>query len=174
MKVQPAPSGISSALRIALITGIFLIPSVFAVTHQSLWIDEAYSCWFADHAQGLNPAQFQGLAAVPEMPAFHLLLTAWVHLFGDSERALRTINLPFAALFLASILTLAYKTAGRLWWMCAMPFAVFPMLIYYVNECRPYTALLGLSAAAGTAFFLHLQSGSRRTAVTCRRARCSS
>ena len=41
------------------------------------------------------------------------------------------------------------------------------MLIYYVNEYALHTALLGLSAAAGTAFFLHLQSGSRRTAWCC-------
>jgi hypothetical protein len=167
MKAELAPSRIVSVLRVALITGILLIPSVFAVTHQSLWIDEASSCWFADHAHGLNPSQFQGLGAVPEMPAFHLLLVAWVRFFGDSERALRAINLPFAVLFLASIVTLCYKTADRWWWMCAVPFAVFPMLTYYVNECRPYTALLGLSAAAGTAFFLHLQNGSRKTAWCC-------
>ncbi|HZL26307.1 MAG TPA: hypothetical protein VFC39_07240, partial [Acidobacteriaceae bacterium] len=78
---------------------LLIVPSLFFVTGQSVWVDEANSAWFASHARGWNPDQFRGLAAVPEMPLFHVLLVGWVRVFGDSERALRAINIPFAGLF---------------------------------------------------------------------------
>jgi len=143
------------------VLALLLVPSLFFVTAQSVWVDEGSSAWFASHARGLNPAQFSGLAAVPEMPLFHILLTGWVRLFGDSERALRAINIPFAALFLGSILALCRFGRERLWWLPAVPFAFFPLLTYYVNECRPYAALLAVSTAAGCALLLYARTGER-------------
>jgi len=140
---------------------LLIVPSLFFVTGQSVWVDEANSAWFASHARGWNPDQFRGLAAVPEMPLFHVLLVGWVRVFGDSERALRAINIPFAGLFLGSILALCRVSKERPWWLPAVPFAFFPLLTYYVNECRPYAALLGLSTAAGCALLLYARSGGR-------------
>ena len=136
-----------------------MVPSLFFVTGQSLWVDEANSAWFASHARGWNPDQFRGLAAVPEMPLFHILLMGWVRVFGDSERALRAINVPFAALFLGSILALCRASKEQLWWVPAVPFAFFPLLTYYVNESRPYAGLLALSTAAGCALLVYARSG---------------
>ena len=128
-------------------------------------MDEANSAWFASHARGWNPDQFKGLAAVPEMPLFHILLMGWVRVFGDSERALRAINIPFAALFFGSILALCRAGKQRLWWVPAVPFAFFPLLTYYVNESRPYVALLALSTAAGCALLMYARSGRPVAAV---------
>jgi hypothetical protein len=143
------------------VLALLMVPSLFFVTGQSLWVDEANSAWFASHARGWNPDQFGGLAAVPEMPLFHLLLTGWVRVFGDSERALRAMNIPFVALFLGAILALCRAGSERLWWLPALPFAFFPLLTYYVNECRPYAALLALSTAAGCALLVYRRSGRR-------------
>lgn len=162
-RLSPVPS----VWRVGLFSLAFLVPSGLFVTGQSLWIDEAASCWFADHAQGFKANQFHGLAAVPEMPAFHLLLQVWVRVFGDSERALRSINLPFAAVFLFSLLIVCSLSQRRWWWLPALPFAAFPMLLFYVNECRPYTALLALSTAAAASLFVYLRSGSRWSIWIC-------
>ena len=151
---------------IVLLT-LLLIPSVLFVTTQSFWGDEASSAWFADHSLSLNPAEFHILAAVPQMPLYHILLVPWAHLFGDSEQTLRAINLPFAALFLGSLLWISRRSGTHFWWLPVVPFAFFPLLTYYVNECRPYVALLAVSAAAGAAFFSYLRSNSRTAAYLC-------
>jgi hypothetical protein len=151
---------------IVLLT-VLMIPSFLFVTTQSFWGDEASTAWFADHSRSLNPAEFHFLAAVPQMPLYHVLLVPWAHSFGDSEQALRAINLPFAALFLGSLLWISRRPGARFWWLPALPFAVFPLLTYYVNECRPYAALLAISAAAGAAFFSYLRTHSRAAAYLC-------
>ena len=101
------------------------------------------------------------------MPLYHLLLVPWAHLFGDYEQALRAINLPFAAFFLGSLLWICRRPDTRFWWLPTVPFAFFPLLTYYVNECRPYVALLAVSAAAGAAFFSYIRSNSRAAAYLC-------
>jgi hypothetical protein len=156
-----------SAAGFLTVVALLLIPSSLFVTSQSLWVDEASSAWFADHSRAFNPAEYHFLSAVPQMPAFHLLLIPWVHLFGDSERALRSINLPFAALFLASLVFLCRRTDERWSWLPVAPFALFPLLTYYVNECRPYVALLAVSTAAGVAFISYLRTDSRVAACWC-------
>lgn len=156
------------AIVLLAVALLLLAPSMAAVTGQSLWMDEAASCYFADHARLFQLVQLEGIrpVTVAQMPGFHLLLTIWVRVFGDSERALRAINLPFAALFIGSIVLLC-RRAGRYGLCLAIPFSVFPLLIYYVNECRPYAALLGLSTAATASLLLHIESPSRRTAWCC-------
>lgn len=153
--------------KFVILLTLLLIPSVLFVTAQSFWGDEASSAWFADHSRSLNPIEFHILAAVPQMPLYHVLLVPWAHLFGDSEQAMRAINLPFAALFLGSLLWICRGSGTRFWWLPAVPFAFFPLLTYYVNECRPYVALLAVSAAAGASFFSYLRSNSRLAAYLC-------
>ncbi|MDR3764266.1 MAG: hypothetical protein P4M01_09250 [Acidobacteriota bacterium] len=123
---------------------LLLAPSFFAVSRQSLWPDEAASAYFAGHAALFQLPGAQDMAMAAQMPGYHVLLTLWVRLFGDSEFALRAMNLPFAALFLVSLLALA----GRGGWSLVVPFAFYPLLIYYVNECRPYVAVMACTAAA--------------------------
>ena len=155
------------SLRFGLFVLLLLVPSMFSVTNQSLWIDEARSCWFADHGRIVDLKDYQWLASVPQMPLFHLLLLGWVRIAGDSERALRTMNLPFAALFVGAIALICRQRGGPRWWLAAVPFSVFPMLVYYVNECRPYAAILGLSTAAVVAYLCYLESESRKSAFLC-------
>jgi len=143
------------------------VPSILFVTNQSLWMDEARSCWFADHGRILDIRDYQWLSAVPQMPLFHLLLFAWVRVAGDSERALRSMNLPFAALFLGAIALICRHRGGPRWWLAALPFSVFPLLLYYVNESRPYAAILGLSTAATVSYLCYLDSESRKAAFLC-------
>jgi len=140
---------------------------MFFITNQSLWMDEARSCWYADHGRILDMKDYQWLSAVPQMPLFHLLLLGWVRVAGDSERALRGMNLPFAALFLGAIALICRQRGGPRWWLAAIPFSVFPLLLFYVNECRPYTAILGLSTAATVSYLCYLESESRKPAFLC-------
>ena len=155
------------SLRFCLFVALLSVPSILFVTNQSLWMDEARSCWFADHGRILDMKDYQWLSAVPQMPLFHLFLFGWVRVVGDSERALRSINLPFAALFLGAIAFICRMRAGSRWCLAAIPFSVFPLLLYYVNECRPYAAILGLSTAATVSYLCYLDSESRKAAFLC-------
>jgi hypothetical protein len=128
------------------------IPATFAINNQSLWMDEAYSAFLADHAPLGHLKPFEAVSGISIMPGYHLLLTAWVDVWGDSERALRSLNLPFAFLFITSIFYLCWRSRSPSRYFVAALFSMFPLLIYYVNEARPYTALLGLSTAATVSF----------------------
>jgi hypothetical protein len=167
MTVESRRAVVAPLWRVAIFTALLAIPSALSITHQSLWLDEAMSCWFADHANGWDFTRFRFLIGVTQMPGYHMLLLGWVRVFGDSERALRSLNLPFAVLFLGSLLVPCRRASGRAWWLPALPFAVFPLLIYYVNECRPYAALLGLSTAAAIAFLEHVRTGRGSAAWVC-------
>jgi succinate dehydrogenase/fumarate reductase cytochrome b subunit len=158
--------GQRDALRFLVMLPLLLAPCIAAVSSQSLWIDEAISCNYADHSRLIPTAPLPSLGAISQMPAFYLLLPLWVRLFGDSERALRAVNLPFAALFFASLLILVRRSAP---WKQAMivPFAIYPLLIFYVNECRPYVALLAFSTAAVAALYEYRESGSGAFAWIC-------
>jgi hypothetical protein len=101
------------------------------------------------------------------MPLYHLLLAAWVSIWGDSERALREFNLPFALLFIASIMVLCVRSSRHSRYWVTILFSVFPLLIYYVNDARPYIALLGLSTAATVAFLSFVDRPSRSAAWCC-------
>jgi hypothetical protein len=136
------------------------------ITNQSLWTDEAISAFFADHARLGHLDSFGGVSGITNMPIYHLLLTAWVDIFGDSEQSLRSLNLPFACLFIASIVFVCSHSASRLRYFVAALFCIYPLLIYYVNDARPYTALLGLSTAATVSFLTFIDKPSQFAAWT--------
>jgi hypothetical protein len=122
-----------------------------AVTRQSLWIDEAYVVWFASHPS--YPAMFRTLwtyqGSEAQMPLYLVYMRAWVQLFGRSEVALRAANLPFAALLLAAMSwTSATLLRRRYAWLLL---GWSPMLWFYMNEARPYVALMATSAVVAAA-----------------------
>jgi hypothetical protein len=73
------------------------------------------------------------------MPLFFLFEFLWCRLFGFSEFAMRSINL----LMIPPLLIGAGKllrSKGLPQWMIVF-FAVNPVLLYYMNEARPYVAI---------------------------------
>ena len=137
-----------SQLALVLCASVLL---ALAVTRQSLWIDEAYVAWFASqpsyHAMLSTLWAYRGSES--QMPLYLVYMRAWVQMFGRGEIALRLANLPFAALLLAAM---SWASAGLLrrryaWLLLGLS----PMLWFYMNEARPYVALMATSALVAAA-----------------------
>jgi hypothetical protein len=122
----------------------------FAITSQSLWIDEGFTVWFASH--DTFPSFFHSLVGLPGSPGdpqmlFYLsYMWGWVKIFGRSEEALRAANIPFFLLFIASLAWASRRLLRQpfLW----VPFCLSPFVWFYLNEARPYAALIAFSTAA--------------------------
>lgn len=122
-----------------------------AVTRQSLWIDEAYVAWFASHpsyaAMFRTLWTYQGSEA--QMPLYLIYMRSWVQMFGRSEAALRAANVPFAVLLLADMSWASATLLRRRYaWLLL---GLSPMLWFYMNETRPYVALMATSAVVAAA-----------------------
>jgi hypothetical protein len=126
-----------------------------AITRQSLWIDEAWTAWFA--AQTSTGSLLRDLmwarGSDSQMPGYVLYMHAWVTLFGRTEIMLRFSNLPFAVVLLSSLSWISTVLLKRPFaWLII---AVSPFLWFYMNEARPYMMLMagsGVVAAAVLAY----------------------
>lgn len=126
------------------------LTAVLAVTRQSIWMDEGYTVWFAAHQKlsSFFPALIgaPGSTGDPQMLFYLLYMWGWTKIFGYSEFALRAANIPFFVILLVAVSWATWKLAGaaNLWVVaCLSPFVWF-----YLNEARPYVALMAF--AAGT------------------------
>ncbi|MBQ7649734.1 MAG: hypothetical protein IJS15_02180, partial [Victivallales bacterium] len=78
--------------------------------------------------------------AVSGMPLYFLCEYYWCKLFGYSEYALRSMNFISAILFLVGAQKLIQATRLPLWSLAI--FVTNPVFLYYMNEARPYAAIL--------------------------------
>ena len=129
-----------------------------AITRQSLWIDEGFTVWFASHKS--IASFFSALVGSPGAPGdpqmlFYLFyMWGWVKLFGVNEVALRAANIPFAVLIMATM-SWASKSLLReanLW----VFFCLSPFFWFYLNEARPYVALMAFSGVAIVSLLAYL------------------
>src|SRR5581483_10482520 len=99
-------------------------------------------------------------------PAYYMLLSLWVQLFGDSERATHTLSLVFGL----ACVPLAF-VAGRALFgrgtglVCALLAALDPYLTYYAQETRMYELEAFLSLVVAYAYVQGIVRGRRRWAV---------
>lgn len=122
-----------------------------AITRQSLWIDEAWTAWFAAHANILSVLHALAWAkgSDAQMPGYLLYMHAWVTLFGRSEPALRFANLPFAVLLLSSLSWVSVVLLKRPYaWTVVI---LSPFLWFYMDEARPYVLLMAVSSVVAAA-----------------------
>ena len=129
---------------------VLLLVSLYLRSGQlgaGLWIDEGISIGIAHHHWTSIPGL---LNQDGSPPAYYMLLSLWIQLFGDSERATHTLSLVFGlacipVAFLAGR-ALFGRTTGL---VCALLAALDPYLTYYAQETRMYEleALLSLVVA---------------------------
>jgi len=131
-------------LSILLLAVVTLGIGAAAITHQSLWIDEGGPAF-----KSLMPTikdwwqmTLRMRGSDVQMPVYMASLWAWEKLFGNSEYALRAINLPFLA-----IMVLALRKV-RFWPLVCL---TSPFVLYYVGELRPYTMQMAAGACAAAA-----------------------
>jgi mannosyltransferase len=134
-----------------LCLGLFV--RVYNLGGESLWYDEIISVGLAH----MTPAEIiADRAANVHPPLYFLLLRGWVALFGDSERAVRSLSVLFGLL----AIFMTYK-AGRLLFdeevgmIASLLLALSPFHIRYCQEARAYS-LLVLLTLASFYFFLKL------------------
>lgn len=139
-----------------------LFPAVLglAITRQSLWIDEGFTVWFASHR---NVASFFSSViasdADSQMFLYLLYMWGWVRVFGTSELALRAANIPFAILLAGAMIWVSWNLLQRskVWVIVCLS----PFIWFYMNEARPYIALMALSAVSLVAMLAYLTDSRR-------------
>jgi hypothetical protein len=138
-KLKPA-----ALARAALLLAVSIGVGAGAITHQSFWMDEGNAIFKAmmpslaemwAFSKHMNGSEIQ-------MPLFMISLWGWEKVVGNSEYALRAINLPFLV-----IMVFAFRRF-RFWPLVVL---TSPFVLYYLGELRPYMfqmagAAVGFSA----------------------------
>jgi hypothetical protein len=141
-----------------LIWLLFPLTLGLAITRQSLWIDEGYTVWFASHRSIVSFFSAligsAGAPGDPQMVLYLLYMWAWVKGFGMSELALRAANVPFAMLFIGTMGWASRRLLGNpnAW----VFFCLSPFFWFYLNDARPYLALIAWSGIAVVALLAYL------------------
>jgi len=156
------------------------------ISKPSLWVDEYWALYLATGRGNLifdlplntlirSPPSsnftdaphwwhiWTGLATTPHPPLYHLMLRAWVDIFGDSDLATRAMSAVFglAGILLAFDLarTLHGKFAGII---TAGIFTFAPVQIDFSQQTRPYALLAFIALVVWRLLILIEQKGLSR------------
>ncbi len=116
-----------------------LLVALFAISHDSLWIDEASSAHYA-FAPGFaawRQMMAAGGGSDVQMPLYMFYLWVWEKLCGSSEWILRAANIPWFLLAQGS-LWVGLRRWPRFQIAAAFCGACDPFLWRYLDEVRPY------------------------------------
>lgn len=131
----------ASNWRAALPLAIAVLLLVFSVRADSLWMDEGQTISLLSHDtfSGMLRDLVSRGGAVSGFPLYFILEFFWCKLFGLGEFALRSMNYVFALCILWGSLRLLAEAKLPRWSLLLL--AAHPVLVYYMNEARPYVAL---------------------------------
>lgn len=134
-------------LVIALLAA--LIVSLFSISNQSFWIDEGVTAYHVSESTlaGVFHSLIEERSSNLQMPFYFAYLWGWDRLFGTSEVALRSANIPF---ILMTILALAYLfKEDRTGFFLSVAFLLSNAMLWaYMDECRTYILFLAASSCA--------------------------
>lgn len=154
--VDPAPDRVfarlTSARLIALLTVAALGIRIIGLDLRPLWLDEAYSAWFA--ARGWRELWTSVPTYETHPPFYYSLLKLWSEIAGDSAVALRSfsvllglLTIPVVAAIVAEQERPSPSSRPMLRAAIAMFLCAFsPTLVFIDQEARPY-ALMTLAFA---------------------------
>jgi mannosyltransferase len=141
-------------LLLILALGIFL--RIYDLGAESLWLDEACSI----HESSLSPQEIAECANHP--PLYFFILRFWMHLFGTSEVALRSLSAIFGVISILLIYLVGSTLFNRKVGLIAgLLSAISYYHIYYSQEARAYSLLLLLSLLSYL-FFIKILQGDRK------------
>jgi len=133
--------------------------------NQSLWLDEAVR---AIMAKGSFLNVFRELGGDFHPPFYHLLIWAWVHLFGDREIILRLPSVFFGVATVLGVYLIGKEIFSKknsyLAEITALFMATAPFHLYYSQEARNY-ALATLLATFSIYFFLRINREVKKTLI---------
>lgn len=116
----------------------------------NLWLDETNSWLLAKYSL---PTLLANLRTSPGSPLYFVLLKLWVLLFGESERALRSLSLVVSLALIPVTYTLGARTISRRAGLLGtLLLACAPMQIYYAQEARVYMLVTFLTTCTVLAY----------------------
>ncbi len=142
-----------------------ILVNLFWFSHNTLWVDEAYSALLARRSLG---AIHQALRLDAGPPLYYDLLHFWRSLFGESPTALRSMSL-----FFAVIATVGLYGFVRTGWnrktgiLVAGLFAFSPLTIEYIHEVRNYTLLAAECIGFSWALYAYVLEGKKLALWLC-------
>ena len=164
MDVASALPGRTAALRpswrvtpLRLVIGLTLLAVAVRLVHigaRPLWLDEAYSAWFASrswHYLWTAVPTYE-----PHPPFYYSVLKLWEAIAGSSPIALRSLSLLLSAATVPVVMAAAWefdrqRPTGRPLMAAGVTgflFACGPMLVFLDQEARPYPmAILAYAVA---------------------------
>jgi 4-amino-4-deoxy-L-arabinose transferase-like glycosyltransferase len=117
---------------------------VYGLGDLPLWIDEAWSEWFAHRR--IREVWSLTVQHDTHPPLYHALLSGWIALFGNSEAALRSLSVAFSVATVPIVYLLGRTIAPNaqglaVGLIAAFLFALAPLQVDYAQEARSYAAL---------------------------------
>jgi hypothetical protein len=134
----------SSSLWLAIFFAV--VVSAFAISNQSLWIDEGGTAYKAIQPtlHGWWDALMWERNSNRQLPLYLLYAWVWQKFFGSSEVALRAANaLPL--LVCVGLLKYLFASNSRQFRFGVLFLFVNPFVWFHLNEARPYMLLLAAS-----------------------------
>ncbi len=136
----------SRHLILAGILSLAAVLRLWGLGAESLWFDESYSVWVAQHSVGWHISlSFQRIFP----PLYYLMLHFWLPL-GTSEVAVRLLSVLCGLVSVLGVYALARELFDqRVAWLSAFLLAISPLHLWYSQEARMYivVAALGIWAA---------------------------
>jgi mannosyltransferase len=153
------PPGMSTRQVVLLLILILAVGSflrIYDLGAESLWLDEAWSI----HESAMS---VQGIAEhANHPPLYFFILRFWIHLFGTSEVALRSLSAIFGIISIPLIYLVGSNLFNRKVGLIAgLLSAISYYQIYYSQEARAYSLLLLLSLLSYL-FFIKILRGDRK------------
>lgn len=113
----------------------------YHLSYLSLWSDEAFSRFY--YQTGLHFMWTEGLHSESSPPLYYMALGAWIHLFGSSEAALRSLSAVASTFAIFLVYRLGVELFDRKHAVLAAAlFALSATEVYYAQEARCYALLL--------------------------------
>jgi hypothetical protein len=146
---------LSSPLLCALALTIVLAATI---DRESLWTDEAFSAFMASHRSfgSLWSTLLGGDSSDLQMWLYYTYLFVWGKIFGLSEIAFRTANIPFGFMFSAALVWTCQRLYNScLSWIVA---GLSPLLWSFSNDARPYFVIVAFGAVCVGALSIYLET----------------
>jgi hypothetical protein len=128
------------------------------INRQSLWTDEAFSAFMASHRSfgSLWTTLLGGDSSDLQMWMYYTYLFLWGKVFGLSEIAFRTANIPFGFMFSAALVwTCRRLYNSRISWIAA---GLSPLAWSFSNDARPYFVILAFGTVCVGAVSIYLET----------------
>ena len=121
---------------------VFIILAVLSISNHSIWLDEGVRLYYSNIS--IADGWFEQQWGIMQVGLANMQY-AWSYLFGNSEMAYRSLNLPF--LFIAGIYFCRILKNFSLSPYWALLLVIHPLPVYYMNDAGPYIPLLTAACA---------------------------